>query len=480
MREEATLQAGPAQVAARLDRLPITRRHRAGVVTVGLGLFFDMYEIFMSGVLGAVLADEFRLGRTATSTVLASAFIGMFLGVVVMGRLADRFGRRVCLLASIGIYATFSLVGAASVNAPMLIAARFLAGVGIGPELPLADAYLSDLLPARFRGRYTAWAYTVSFLGVPTVGLMAHWLVPVSPLGLAGWRWLFLIGAAGGFCVLLLRRHLIESPRWLASVGRTEEAERVLRDLEDGAGLPRSPALAVPHAPVTRHTPSARPSLTPAHRRRAAMMAVFHLLQGIGFYGFGTMAPLVLAAKGFSIVHSLLFSAVTFFGYPLGSLASIPLIERMERKYLIVGTALAMAGAGLAFGHAQDKVTIMVAGLCYTAVSNVFSNAYHVYQAEIFPTALRATAIGWTYSLSRVTSAVMPFAMVPFLNRFGSGTLFAVVAAAMTVIAVDIGVLGPTANGRSLEEVNEPAGAIRRSTPGHEHRTDGPRPRIRP
>ncbi|MFH8983718.1 MFS transporter [Streptomyces varsoviensis] len=478
-----------ADVTARLDRLPVTRHHRSLVITIGMGLFFDMYEIFMSGVLGPVLSDRFELSATATSAVLASAFIGMFLGVVTMGRLADRYGRRRFLIASVALYTVFSAVGALSLNAPMLIAARFLAGLGIGPQLPLADAYLSDLLPARARGRYTALAYTIAFFGVPTVGLLAHWLVRLSPLGMAGWRWLFLIGALGGVAALLRYRRLVESPRWLASVGRTAEAERIVTDLEAAAPTRAAPpaatartdapaamartdasAAAARTAPPAVAARTAASSVTPAtaaarrmprvYRRRAAMMGVFHLLQSVGFYGFGTMAPLVLDAKGFSIVHSLLFSALTYFGYPLGSLISLPIIERFERKHLIVVAALAMAAFGVAFGQATNEIAIVVSGVGYTAVSNVFSNAYHVYQAEIFPTELRATATSWTYAMSRVSTAAMPFALVPVLHAFGAARLFAAVAAVMTVIALEIGVLGPTANGRSAEaEAEAEAGA---------------------
>ncbi|MEV0266830.1 MFS transporter [Streptomyces sp. NPDC050617] len=458
MAQETAPPGLSADVAARLDRMPVTRRHRSLVLTIGMGLFFDMYEIFMSGVLGPVLSQRFDLGATATSAVLASAFIGMFLGVVIMGRLADRYGRRRFLIASVALYTVFSAVGALSANAPMLIAARFLAGLGIGPQLPLADAYLSDLLPARVRGRYTALAYTISFFGVPTVGLLAHWLVRMSPLGMAGWRWLFLIGALGGAAALLRCRGLVESPRWLASVGRTAEAERIVAELE--AGTPYASAKPV----RTTDTPSisvkekavadavaSRP-MSPVYRRRAAMMGVFHLLQSVGFYGFGTMAPLVLDAKGFSIVHSLLFSALTYFGYPLGSLISLTLIERFERKHLIVASALAMAVFGVAFGQAADEFAIVITGVGYTAVSNIFSNAYHVYQAEIFPTELRATATSWTYAMSRVSTAAMPFALVPVLHAFGAARLFAAVAAVMTVIALEIGVLGPAVNGRSVGE----------------------------
>jgi putative MFS transporter len=440
-------------LAGRLDRMVPTRAHRVAVLVVGLGLFFDLFEIFMSGVLGSVLKERLHLGHTATSAVLASVFVGMFAGVLLGGVLAERVGRRRALLTGIAVYTVFSAIGACSVDMPMLIAARCLAGIGIGPVLPLTDAYLADLLPPAFRGRYTAWAYTIGFLGVPGVGLLGRWLVPLAPLGISGWRWLLIVGALGGACMLALRRRLVESPRWLITAGRRAEAEAIIEDWERGL-----PAAAAADDAVRAPAPVAAPGrdLPPrVLRSRVTMLVIFHLLQSYGSYGFGTMAPLVLSDKGYSIVNSLLFSALTFLGYPLGSLISIPLIERLERKYLIVGAALAMAASGVVFGEANGSGLIIAAGMCYTALSNVFSNGYHVYQAEIFPTAQRVKFVARTYSLSRLTTAGMPFVMVPFLHSFGAGALFTAVAATLTLLALNVWLLGPRSTGQGLEAINE-------------------------
>ncbi|MFD1051290.1 LLM class flavin-dependent oxidoreductase, partial [Kibdelosporangium lantanae] len=120
------------------------------------------------------------------------------------------------------------------------------------------------------------------------------------------------------------------------------------------------------------------------YRRRTVMMLVFQVFQTIGYYGFGTMVPLVLAAKGFAVSQSLLFTAMTFLGYPVGSAISLPLVERFERKTLVIASALGMAVFGLAFGYADSMVLVVVFGFLYTATSNVFSNGFHIYQAEIF------------------------------------------------------------------------------------------------
>ncbi len=185
------------------------------------------------------------------------------------------------------------------------------------------------------------------------------------------------------------------------------------------------------------------------------MMIVFHLFQTFGYYGFGTMVPLVLAAKGYALSDSLLFTALTFLGYPVGSALSLPLVERFERKFLLIAALAAMVVCGLAFGFSTGMSAILVFGFLYTSASNVFSNAFHIYQAEIFPTQLRSTASSGTYALSRLATAAMPFVLVPLLAGAGPSVMFAVVAAAMALVAIDVAVLGPRTTGRALESVND-------------------------
>ncbi|HZA12739.1 MFS transporter [Mycobacterium sp.] len=447
--------SGPT-IVARLNRLPITSLHRRATVAIGLGLFFDIYEVFLAGVLGSVLSHQFHLAGSALALLLASAFLGMFLGALTLGRLADRIGRRHAFLLSLSVYSVFSLIGAFSVGPVMLVVSRFFAGLGIGAEPPISDTYLSDLLPPKQRGKYMAWAYTLSFVGVPLAGFLGHWLVPVAPFGFEGWRWMFVIGAFGAVVVFALRAGLPESPRWLESVGRTSEADAVVARFEQQARASGDPLPEpAPKEPGQTGRARVRELFVPPYRRRTLMMTVFHLFQTWGYYGFGTLVPIVLVAKGYSIVDSLLFSSMTFVGYPIGSALSLTVVERIERKHLVIGAALGMAAFGVTFGLATSTAAIVVCGFLYTILSNVFSNAYHIYQAEVFPTRLRATATSGTYSLSRLSAGLMPFILLPLLHTHGAGALFSVVAAALVVVALDIAVLGPRTTGRGLESVNE-------------------------
>jgi MFS transporter, putative metabolite:H+ symporter len=440
-------------IAARLNRLPITRTHRTIVAIAGIGTFFDLFDIFLAGVLGTILTEQFALSRVALPAVLGSGFLGMFVGAVSLGTLADRVGRRRSFLVTLGIYSLFTLAGAFATSAGVLIVLRFAAGIGIGAEPPLVDAYLGEMLPPHARGRYSALAYTFGFLAVPIVGLLARVLVPLAPFGIAGWRWLFVAGGLGGAIVWVLRRQLPESPRWLESAGRIEEADAIARQLEAEAS--RHGTLSPPvdgERPIAR---SAGPFALFAreYRRRTLVLCVFHLFQTVGYYGFGTLVPIILAAKGFTVVHSLTYTTLVLIGYPVGSALSVPIVERVDRRWMIVGGAVLMAVFGVALGFAASPLWIVASGFSYTVVSNVFSNAFHVFQAEIFPTFMRTTAAGTAYALSRLSSAAMPFVLLPVLNDRGAPAMFGVVALAMLVVIVDIGLFAPSTTGRTLEQV---------------------------
>lgn len=445
-------------VGAQLDRLPVGAVHRKVVVAVGLGLFFEMYEIFLSSTLSATLSHDFGVRGTALKLVLASSFIGMFIGAAVFGRLADGIGRRKAFLVGLSWFSAFSLAGAFAPNPAFLVLARFLAGVGIGAVYPVADSYLADVLPKENRGRMASYAYTCSFLAVPFAAFLAWWLTRHSPLGIAGWRWLLALGGGGAVIVFVLNRWLPESPRWLASVGRLEEAQRALNIFAAGSNLVAAQSNNPPgasRAGVGRPAQSALAQLRRApYNRRVAMLTVFHMFQTYGYYGFGTLAALVLVSRGYDLTSSMLFSAWSFVGYPIGSLMAIPLLARFERKFLLVGSIVAVAVFGLLFATQSSVALIVAFGFLTTATSNVFSNVYHVYQAEIFPTTVRATAVGWTYSLSRLSSGAAPFVLIPILEHYGAGAMFTVVATALAVVIAAVLALGPRTSRRSLEEIN--------------------------
>jgi MFS transporter, putative metabolite:H+ symporter len=439
-------------VAELLDVAPVTRVHRRITVIIGLGLFFDIFDVFLAGVLSTVLTKSFGLSQATLPAVLGSSFLGMFFGAMFMGAIADHIGRRPAFLINLGVYSLFTLAGSVSPTATMLIVTRFIAGIGIGAQLPLSDAYLSEILPAHVRGKLISMAYTIGFCGIPAVGFGARVLVPTHFLGVAGWRWLFVAGALGGIVIWALQRYLVESPRWLETAGRPAEARDVAAFLLEHPGQ-SLPLLSSPVEKKQTSRPAFLALFAPENRRRTLMLYVFQIFQTVGYYGFGTMVPLVLAHKGFSVLTSLTYTTIAFLGYPIGSALSLFVVEKIDRRVLIMLSALGMAAFGLALGFSTSPFSIAAFGILYTLVSNIFSNAFHILQGEIFPTAIRGRAAGSAYALSRLSSAAMPFVLLPVLDNYGAGVMFAVVAGAMMVVIADIGFFAPRTTGRKLDHI---------------------------
>jgi len=461
--------AGQVGVASEvLDRLPVTRWHWRLVFLVGIGTFFDLYEVFLGGVLAPVMAAQYELGDLGKAMVIAAGFAGMFVGANVLSVAADRFGRRRVFILNMVLYAVFSLASAFAPDPEIFVILRFLSGIGLGAELVLVDSYLAEMLPARARGRMTAWAYTIGFLGVPIAALLGgRFVARHEILGIDGWRWLLILGGLAAVFVLAVRSMLPESPRWLEIRGRHAEARVVVESIVEAVGADVGPldVIADGRGGASRHGEDEVRRVTDVlriafrdYRSRSVMLIIFQVLQTVAYFGFGTLAPLVLVHKGFHVTESLAYSALSFAGYPLGSLVSVPLVERFERKHLIIASALAIAVFGVVFAAASSVAVIVAAGFLLTAVSNVFCNAFHIYQAEIFPTAIRSTASGAAYSLSRAASAVLPFIAVPLLTAFGPVVVFAGSAVLIVLLCVDVALLGPRSTGLDLETVQQPVG----------------------
>ncbi|MEU0506517.1 MFS transporter [Nocardia sp. NPDC005998] len=452
-------QVGGLSVAARLDRLPMTSLHKRFTAIMALGTFFEIYELFLSGVLATTLKKTFTLHGLELSLVLASAFVGAFIGAVVIGRMADRVGRRSAYMLTLSLYSAATLACAFAPNVWTLVLFRFIAGIGLGGELPVTDSFLGDILPPERRGRYAAWAFTAAYLAVPVVGYLGMTLVGTTPLGIAGWRWMFGFGALGAVLTFLARRGLPESPRWLESVGRSKEADAITARLEaaaqqEGWTPPASePVTAAASAPVQKLpiTSLFREPFT----RRTILMAILWVLAPVGYYGFSSLATLALAAKGFTVSSSLTYLTFSFIGYPLGSFLSVLVMDKYERKWILCAAFTAMALTGMAYGNATTTAAIIISGFCFTMVANVMSNAGHIYQLEQYPTGVRTTATGWLYSLSRLSTAAAPFYLIPLLDSYGAAAVFTLVAVVMLAAAFAM-TFGVKTTGLSVDAIADP------------------------
>jgi putative MFS transporter len=455
-------------IGARLDRLPATRSVWKLIALLSLGGFFEFYDLFFTGyiapglVRGGILTASTRglFGTTGIASFVAAMFSGLFLGTALFGFVADRFGRRTIFTGSLLWYTAASIVMAFQNDVFGLNLWRFISGIGVGVELVTIDTYLSELAPKELRGRAFALNQTIQFSAVPVVALLAWLLVPRSPLGLDGWRWVVLTGAAGAVLVWWVRRSVPESPRWLAQHGRTEEADRILTEWETrvaaerGQPLPPNPTPNATEAPVARGT-FVEIWTHPVYRRRTLMLVIFNVFQTVGFYGFSNWVPTLLIARGIPVPSSLQYTFLIAIAAPFGPLAAYALADKMERKWQIVLAALGVAVFGVLFGQVSAAAVLIALGMLLTMSNNILSFSFHAYQAELYPTRIRALAVGFVYSWSRLSVVFSAFAISFILDRFGVPGVFAFIAGSMLIVMLAIGGMGPRTNQLALEAISK-------------------------
>jgi putative MFS transporter len=445
----------PGSISARLDRLPPSRTIWTRVVLLSLGGFFEFYDIFFSGYIAPGLIRSGLFGTTGIASFIAAMFSGLFIGTALFGFVADRFGRRTIFTCSLLWYTTASIVMAFQHHGNYLLFWRFVSGIGVGVELVTIDTYLAELVPKQLRGRAFAYNQTVQFCSVPLIALLAWLLVPRAPLGLDGWRWVVLIGAAGAIFVWWIRLRVPESPRWLAQHGRLAEADAILTELERRIAAETRVPLPEPDAAAL---PEARGTFgeiwQPPYRTRTVMMIVFNLFQTVGYYGFSNWVPTLLIGRGIAVTSSLRYTFLIAIAAPFGPLLASSLADKVERKWLIVFAAFGIAFFGVLFGQLNIIPLLIVFGVLVTLSANVLSFSSHAYQAELYPTRIRALAVGFTYSWSRFSVIFSSFAIAFFLERFGVPGVFAFIAGSMLIVMLSIGLLGPKTNNLALESIS--------------------------
>ncbi len=325
-----------AELAARLDRLPMTRHIWYLVTLISLGGCFELYDLFLTAYIapglnraGYFTPDSLGVfnilgpyGVAGIGTFVFALFAGLFVGAICLGHVADQYGRRTVFTFSLVWYSVTTAIMAFQTSGFAVDLWRFIAGIGIGVELVTIDTYVAELVPMTHRGRAFAYNQFFQFLAVPIVAFTAWMLVPTAPFGFDGWRWVVLIGSAGAIVIWFIRLRLPESPRWLARHRRLGEAERVTAGIEAGVAADLGgplPLLGVIQAEEEGEGTFAE-IWEPPYDRRAVILSVFNFFQTFGYYGFAAWVPTLLIAKGITITTSLLYSFVIAIANPVGPL----------------------------------------------------------------------------------------------------------------------------------------------------------------
>ncbi|MEO6822096.1 MAG: MFS transporter [Candidatus Nanopelagicales bacterium] len=423
-----------AAVGARLDHAPWQRLHTVILLALGAGWLFDSFEVQMFSSAVGPLGDHFGASTFQRDAVLAVWLSGILLGALSGGRLADRFGRRRIFVVTLLWYAGFTVLTGLAPSLGAVYGFRLLAALGVGAEYAVISTAIAEFMPARVRGKANAAVMNFWPAGAILAGALAYLALDTLALSSAtSWRYMFVLGGSLALVVLVFRRRIPESPRWLVAHGRYVEAERVVREME--AGEPSETGLgpiAVMIQPSVRSGPGFGELIT-HYPGRLALGALLDLAEAFGYYGlFALLSVVVLPQVHISQADIPVFYIVGNVGGLAGGLVMASLFDRVGHSRMVAATYLssavgvALLAAATATGNA---VWVTVAFVVVNAFGTAaWTSAYPTF-TELFPTHLRGVGVGTSVAVGRIGAIVGTLLLPSVAIRLGPGASCLLVAA---------------------------------------------------
>jgi MFS transporter, putative metabolite:H+ symporter len=443
-----------AFVGNALDDAKISPLHRRVVALIAAGYFFDVIDFTIFGSLVPyILQSKFATGAEVALVGSATVF-GMFIGTAGQGEFSDRFGRRFIYQFNLLLFGVFTILGAFAPSVTLLVACRFIAGLGLGAEQPLAFAYAGEYSPKRIRGRILAIVHFIGGACVWPIGTAL--VIGIGSMASSpeyAWRAVWLIIGAGALIVWVFRFTLPESPRYLATHGKGDKALEVLARL--GIAGPKE-KLTSDAASNTKSDPFGV-VFSQFPTRVIAGMICFTAFFGVAI-GLGAWLPNIMNAKGFSVTKSLQYTLAMNFAVPCASIYMMYALDKFGRK---ITSVLAFVGAGImmvVFANAATAVQLMVAGFIMVFFVQVAGNAMQIFASEVFPTNARASGFGWASGVGRLATAFIMPTILWVQSGYGLMTVFVCLAILMVIAAGAVTQLGPEARQKGLDEIAPPTG----------------------
>ncbi|MEZ0491552.1 MFS transporter [Kineococcus sp. TBRC 1896] len=432
----------PVTVSERLDALPFTSRHRRLLLGSGVGWALDAFDVGLVAYVLLALRMQWNLTATEQSWIASVGFAGMALGATLGGLLADRIGRRQVFALTLLVYGLATGAAALSWSLAALLVFRFLVGLGLGAELPVASTLVSEFAPRRIRGRVVVVLEAFWAVGWTLAALVGFWLVPTSD---DGWRWALALGALPALYAVVVRWGLPESVRFLLSRGRTGEAARVVREFEAAAGR-ASDAPLVPDPPPV----AGRGIWSGGLRRRTAGLWIVWFFVNFSYYGAFTWIPSLLLDDGFTLVRSLEFTLLITLAQLPGYAVAAILVETWGRRRTLSVFLLGSAVSALAYAGADTPGSILAAGMALSFCNLGAWGALYAVTPEVYPTSVRGRGTGAAAGFGRIASILAPLS-VPFLSDGGGRPLVFVVFGVAFAVAASASFLLPERRGLALD-----------------------------
>jgi len=459
-----TTDASARSIGARLDTLRWSHEHTVLLLALGAGWLFDSLEVNLVGSVINPLSEHFHATVSQSSFIYWVWLIGIMFGAMAGGRLADQFGRRRLFIATLLWYAAFTLLTATSPTLQVLYIFRFLTGVGVGAEYAVINAAIMEFMPARVRGRAGAAVMNFWPVGAIASGLIAWIILNVFTLpNTVSWRYGFALGGILALIVLYFRRRLPESPRWLVSQGRTQEAEAIVARLEQAAGIdPAAPRTSIV---AQQSAPNLRQALGELFRRypgRLALGCCLDLSEAFGYYGlFAVLSIVVLKRVHYTDAEIPFFFILGNVGALVGGIIMTARFDQIGRRWTL-GIYYTLAGASVGLLAVATSTGSRVWVLLAFMISNAFATgawtaAYPTF-TELFPTHLRAAGVGVSVGVGRLGAAYGTLYLPSVAARVGPTTSYLLIVAfwALGVIAIIVWSLRRGVDGakKPLDEVS--------------------------
>ncbi|WP_239153986.1 MFS transporter [Amycolatopsis sp. FDAARGOS 1241] len=460
-----TTGAAPQQLtshvmAARLERLPLSRFHYKLLFAGGLGYTFDAMDGAIVAFILPSVTKEWGLSSGATGILGSSLLIGFLFGALGAGILGDKIGRRKVMVSALVLYSVASLVAAAAPNFAVLFVARVVAGMGTGAESAIIAPYLSEFVPSRVRGRYVGSLAGFFAFGYVFASLLGYFVVSDVP---HGWRWVQVLTSVPILMLLWWRRTLPESPRFLHVHGRVAEAELVVSDIErqvrERVGPLPAPQVSTQDEDVQVSSGTVASNLrslvSTGLRKTTITSWIYWFVAIFTYYGFFTWIPSLLVKQGFDISKSFLFSIVIYLAQIPGYYSAAFVSERLERKWTIVIYLAGGAVGALGLAFASSSTQILVWGIVLSFFMNGNAALEYSYTSEIYPTMIRTTGLGVASAIGRVGGIIAPIVIGFSYSTVGFGGVFTMLLVLLLIGAAVVAVFGQRTTGRSLETIGQ-------------------------
>jgi putative MFS transporter len=454
---DATISAtAQRDIAARMERLPLTRTQIKARIVVGTATFFDGYDSLVMGLVMPVLAQAWGLTTAQIGFLLSGTFFGQLLGALLFPYLAERYGRLRSASYSVWVVGIFALVCAASWNFASLTVSRVLQGIGIGGEIPVAATYINEIAHSKTRGRFFLM-YEAAF----AFGYLVCTLLAVLLVSRYGWQLMFIIGACPAFVAAIMRRLLPESPRWLASKGRTKEAEEIVGAMEReaqaklGKDLP-TPDFSVAPPPVRKST-DLRELFTPFYRMRT--LVVWSIWGGNFFVtqALNSWLPTIYRQElHLTVQQALNFTLATHCISICSAIAVALAIDHVGRRIWLGAATLvgALALLTLAIQGGHNPIFLLVCATVANFALASVSVSIYVFTAELYPTRMRALGTGMGSTVRNICTTLSPTMVALMLSNYGLPGVFTMLGLVPLIPCVMVFAFGTETKARVLEEVS--------------------------